>query len=51
MKECYAVGVPDGDLGEMPVAFVVARPGCINEEDSLPQHIRQVLSRVMAAAH
>lgn len=46
VKECCVVGVPDGDLGEVPVAFVVARPGCIIEADSLQQHIRQVLSRV-----
>lgn len=46
VKECCVVGIPDADLGEVAVAFVVAQSGSAIEPTALQEHVRQGLSRV-----
>jgi len=51
--DCAVVGAPHSHLGEVPVAFVVARPGMAVVQDELLQHCRQQLSsyKLPAAVH
>ncbi|MGB6055006.1 MAG: AMP-binding protein, partial [Burkholderiaceae bacterium] len=51
--DCAVVGAPHPHLGEVPVAFVVARPGMRVVEEELLQHCRQQLSsyKLPAAVH
>lgn len=51
--DCAVVGAPHAHLGEVPVAFVVARPGMSVVADILIEHCRQRLSayKVPAAIH
>lgn len=46
VKACAVVGVPDSDLGEVPVAFVVAREGCKLDDHSLRDRVEERLSRI-----
>lgn len=50
VKECCVVGVTDADLGEVPVAFVVAQAGCEVDTDALREHVQHGLSRVYVPA-
>jgi acyl-CoA synthetase (AMP-forming)/AMP-acid ligase II len=50
VKECCVVGIEDTDLGEVPVAFVVAQGGYTIEVDALQQYVRNALSRVYVPA-
>jgi acyl-CoA synthetase (AMP-forming)/AMP-acid ligase II len=43
---CCVVGAPDKDLGEVPVAFVVRKPGSAIGADDIKQHVRDRLSRI-----
>jgi acyl-CoA synthetase (AMP-forming)/AMP-acid ligase II len=51
--DCAAIGVPHDTLGEVPVLFVVERPGCRVDADALLAHCRQQLSayKVPVAVH
>lgn len=51
--DCAVVGAPHEHLGEVPVVFVVPRPGRVVEPDVLIEHCRQRLSayKVPAAIH
>lgn len=51
VKECCVVGIDDTDLGEVPVAFVVARGGHTIEVGALQQYVCNALSRVYVPAH
>lgn len=46
VKECCVVGVAHADLGEVPVAFVVAQAGCKIEVDALQEHVKRGLSPI-----
>lgn len=46
VKACCVVGAPDPDLGEIPVAFVVAEDGYRVKEDELQALARDRLSRI-----
>jgi acyl-CoA synthetase (AMP-forming)/AMP-acid ligase II len=50
VKECCVVGTADADLGEVPVAFVVAQAGSTLDLDALREHVMQGLSRVYVPA-
>jgi acyl-CoA synthetase (AMP-forming)/AMP-acid ligase II len=50
VKACSVVGAPDADLGEVPVAFVVAQPGHRLDERSLKGEVEQRLSRIHVPA-
>jgi acyl-CoA synthetase (AMP-forming)/AMP-acid ligase II len=51
--DCAAIGVQHDTLGEVPVLFVVARPGCRLDTEELLAHCRQQLSayKVPVAVH
>ncbi|MBI5278626.1 MAG: acyl--CoA ligase [Burkholderiales bacterium] len=46
VKACAVVGMPDADLGEVPVAFVVAREGCRLDDHALRDAVEERLSKV-----
>jgi len=46
VKACAVVGLPDADLGEVPVAFVVAREGCDLDDHALRDAVEERLSRI-----
>ena len=45
VRSCCVVGAPDADLGEVPVAFVVAQPGSTVREKALQELVRSELTR------
>ena len=53
VKDCAVVGISHGTLGEVPVAFVVARDGLVIEAEAVIAHCRTVLSgyKVPASVH
>ena len=50
VQACSVVGAPDGDLGEVPVAFVVQRGGSRVTEQALGDHVLDRLSRIYVPA-
>jgi acyl-CoA synthetase (AMP-forming)/AMP-acid ligase II len=50
VRECCVVGVSDQDLGEVPVAFVVANEGETIDPAALREHVLHGLSRVYVPA-
>ena len=44
VMDCAVVGVSHGTLGEVPVAFVVAREGLVIDAESVIAHCRMILS-------
>lgn len=44
VSSAYVVGCAHGDLGEVPVAFVVPADGCVLDEATLDEHCRQQLA-------
>jgi acyl-CoA synthetase (AMP-forming)/AMP-acid ligase II len=50
VKACAVVGMPDSDLGEVPVAFVVAREGCRIDDGALRDAVEERLSRIYIPA-
>lgn len=50
VKECCVIGAADADLGEVPVAFIVAQAGATLNPEALRDHVTQALSRVYAPA-
>ncbi|WP_426700785.1 class I adenylate-forming enzyme family protein [Rhodanobacter sp. Col0626] len=51
VRECCVIGTADADLGEVPVAFVVAKEGDAIEAVALQEHVLHGLSRVYVPAH
>jgi O-succinylbenzoic acid--CoA ligase len=47
VAEALVVGIPDSDLGEVPAALIVPRPGCEPSERELVEHCAHRLSRAM----
>lgn len=45
VASCCVVGAPDPDLGEVPVAFVVARAGSAVRERAIQERVRAELTR------
>lgn len=45
VRSCCVVGAPDSDLGEIPVAFVVARDGGAVLEKAIREHVAAELPR------
>jgi acyl-CoA synthetase (AMP-forming)/AMP-acid ligase II len=45
LKVCCVVGAPDSDLGEVPVAFVVAHAGCRVDAEELRNIVADRLPR------
>jgi acyl-CoA synthetase (AMP-forming)/AMP-acid ligase II len=50
VKACCVVGAPDADLGEVPVAFVIAREGQAPGEGELKALVGERLSRIYVPA-
>lgn len=50
VHSCCVVGMPDPDLGEVPVAFVVARDGFTAQEKTLRDRVAQELPRACVPA-
>jgi acyl-CoA synthetase (AMP-forming)/AMP-acid ligase II len=50
VASCCVIGKPDADLGEVPVAFVVARAGATIDEASVHQLVSDQLARVYKLA-
>ena len=50
IRDCCVVGAPDGDLGEVPVAFVVLREGEGLDEPGLKDFVRGSLARIYVPA-
>jgi acyl-CoA synthetase (AMP-forming)/AMP-acid ligase II len=50
VQACCVVGGPDADLGEVPVAFVVLRPGMLVGAEVLQAHVIERLKRIYAPA-
>ena len=46
VKACAVIGMPDADLGEIPVAFVVANDGHRCDERALRIEVEKRLSRI-----
>lgn len=46
VQGCCVVGAPDPDLGEVPVAFVVRRPGSDVGAEDIRQRVASCLSRI-----
>ena len=44
VREAAVIGVPDEDLGERIVAFVVAAPGATPRPDELVEHVARLLA-------
>jgi acyl-CoA synthetase (AMP-forming)/AMP-acid ligase II len=51
VKACAVVGLPDADLGEVPVAFVVAREGCELDDHALRDTVEERLSKIYVPVH
>jgi fatty-acyl-CoA synthase len=45
VKEIAVIGIPDPDLGEVGLAFVVLREGAVWDEAAMKRHVRGKLSR------
>ena len=50
VQACAVVGMEDGDLGEVPIAFVVSRKGRRITEQTLSDHVRDRLSHAYVPA-
>ncbi len=50
VHSCCVVGAPDPDLGEVPVAFVVARDGSSIREHAIQERVRAELTRACVPA-
>ncbi len=50
VHSCCVVGAPDSDLGEVPVAFVVAREGFTPQEKTVRDRVAQELTRACVPA-
>jgi acyl-CoA synthetase (AMP-forming)/AMP-acid ligase II len=50
VHSCCVVGAPDADLGEVPVAFVVARAGLMPQEKTVRERVAQELPRACVPA-
>jgi len=50
VASCCVVGAPDTDLGEVPVAFVVARAGVSVREQAIQDRVRTELTRACVPA-
>ena len=50
VHSCCVVGAPDPDLGEAPVAFVVARDGSSIREEAIQERVRAELTRACVPA-
>jgi acyl-CoA synthetase (AMP-forming)/AMP-acid ligase II len=50
VRSCAVVGAPDADLGEVPIAFVVARERGPLDERALRDQVEQRLSRIHVPA-
>jgi acyl-CoA synthetase (AMP-forming)/AMP-acid ligase II len=50
VRGCCVVGAPDADLGEVPVAFVVARDGASVQQRAIQDRVLAVLPRTYAPA-
>jgi acyl-CoA synthetase (AMP-forming)/AMP-acid ligase II len=50
VRACCVVGAPDADLGEVPVAFVVASDGATVRPGTIQDHVRAELPRACVPA-
>jgi acyl-CoA synthetase (AMP-forming)/AMP-acid ligase II len=50
VRACCVVGAPDADLGEVPVAFVVAGDGASVRPDAIQDQVRAELPRACVPA-
>jgi acyl-CoA synthetase (AMP-forming)/AMP-acid ligase II len=50
IRDCCVVGAPNGDLGEVPVAFVVLRNGEVFDEAGLKAFVASALGRIYVPA-
>lgn len=50
VRSCCVVGAPHADLGEVPVAFVVARDGASVRENAIQERVRAELTRACVPA-
>jgi acyl-CoA synthetase (AMP-forming)/AMP-acid ligase II len=50
VRDCCVVGVPDADLGEVPIAFVVLNEGTQADTERIKDQVRTNLSRIYVPA-
>jgi fatty-acyl-CoA synthase len=51
LAQAFVVGVPDRRLGEVPVAFVIGRPGAVVTEAEITAHCRERLAGYKVPRH